>query len=583
MGTITINGYECEFEQGEKILDVANRARVEIPQYCYHKGLSVPAQCRICLAQISVPNPRNDGKLEPMMGGKLLPTCSTEAAEGMVVTTESDSAVANQKAVMEFLLINHPLDCPVCDQAGECTLQDYSFQYGRGESRFTDQKVKQPKKDLGPKVLLYSDRCILCTRCVRFVDEVAGTTELMIHGRGNDAQIDVFPGIALENPIASNVIDLCPVGALLDKDFLFSERVWLLKQTAGIDPLTASGDNVWIEHNQGVVRRLKPRENMEINSWWMTDEVRYGWGFVHSQDRLMRPMRREHGMMVEASWSRALQQAIELIKENGEKGKGAGVVVSPMLTSEDAFALVTAVRAIDADAKFYLGAVPVVGEDQVFGNPNGSPDFVARSEKAPNARGVRRVLEAMGVFGGEFDSFIGAASGFGCVVMTGNYPRDWSSDALLGAVSDCEVVLIDTLDGPLVGMASVVLPSATFAEKSGSFENVNGVVQHFDQAIPGQHLSKSEGQIAMDLIELDGGGSLGVHRALFGAQVVDEQPGQVSGGSESVNIERGELFDVDGVRTEMALVPGLAGYVDGVVVAGNQRVFVESDMEMVEL
>ncbi len=578
MGSITINGLVCEFEQGEKILDVANRCGVDIPQYCYHKGLSVPAQCRICLAQVSAPNPRNDGKLELMMGGKLLPTCSTEAAEGMVVTTESESAVTNQKAVMEYLLINHPLDCPVCDQAGECTLQDFSYQYGRGHSRFTDQKVKQPKKDLGPNVYLYSDRCIMCTRCVRFADEVAGTTELMIDGRGNQSQIDVFPGVPLDNPIASNVIDLCPVGALLDKDFLFTQRVWFLKRTAGIDPLTSSGDNIWVEHNQGMVYRLKPRENMDINTWWMTDEVRYGWKFVHSEDRLVGPMRREHGMMVEASWTRALRQAIDMMRADGS----LGVVVSPMLTSEEAFALVTAVRAIDDSAKFYLGGVPVDGEDRVFKNTGGAKDFVARAEKAPNARGVRRVLESMNAMGGEFGSFLRDASGFGCVVLTGNYPSDWVTDELIKSVSDSEIVLMDTLDSALVEMAGVVLPSATFAEKAGSFENCDGIVQHFDQAIPTQHASKSEGQIAMDLIELSSGGTLERHPPAFGAQVVDDQPGQVSGASESVNLERGELFCADSVRGEMSKIGSLSGYVDSVV-GSPEGETVESDMEMVTL
>ncbi len=578
MGTITINGLVCEFEAGEKILDVANRSSVEIPQYCYHKGLSVPAQCRICLAQISAPNPRNDGKLELMMGGKLLPTCSTDAAEGMVVTTESDSAVANQKAVMEFLLINHPLDCPVCDQAGECTLQDFSFAYGRGHSRFTDQKVKQPKKDLGPNVYLYSDRCILCTRCVRFADEVAGTTELMIDGRGNQAQIDVFPGVPLDNPLASNVIDLCPVGALLDKDFLFSQRVWFLKRTAGVDPLTSSGDNIWVEHNQGLVYRLKPRENMGMNTWWMTDEVRYGWKFVHSEDRLVGPMRREHGMMVEASWSRAYKQAIEMMNAEGT----VGVVVSPMLTSEEAFALVTAVRSIDGSAKFYVGAVPVDGEDRVFSNAGDAKDFVLRAEKAPNARGVRRVLESMVALDGEFGSFLRDAGGFGCVVLTGNYPSNWVTDQLAKAVAECEIVLIDTLDSSLVEMAGVVLPSSTFAEKSGSFENCDGVVQHFGQAIPGQHASKSEGQIAMDLVELGSGGELTRRPPAFGAQIVDAQPGQVSGASESVNLERGELFDVDAVRVEMGRIESLSGYVGSIVCAPEDQL-VESDMEMVTL
>ena len=225
MPTITINDKVCEFEPGQVILQVALDHEIEIPHYCYHPGLSIVANCRICLAEVWAPNPRNDDKLEPIP--KLLPTCQSAAGEGQVYT-DSPKAIANQKAVMEYLLINHPVDCPVCDQAGECYLQDYAYQYGRGVSRFHEPKIKQLKKDLGPHVLLYADRCIMCTRCVRFAQEVTGTSELLVQGRGAHEQIDVFPGLALDNELSANVIDICPVGALLDKDFLFQQRVWYL-------------------------------------------------------------------------------------------------------------------------------------------------------------------------------------------------------------------------------------------------------------------------------------------------------------------------------------------------------------------
>ncbi|MFM9958640.1 MAG: 2Fe-2S iron-sulfur cluster-binding protein, partial [Phycisphaerales bacterium] len=266
MPTITLNGKPLDFKPGQMILDAANAHGVAVPQYCYHPGLSIVASCRICLAEVWAPNPRNNNKLESM--GKLLPTCQTACAEGMVVYTDSPKAIQNQKAVMEYLLINHPLDCPVCDQAGECFLQDYSYEYGRGVSRFEETKVKQPKKDLGPHVYLYSDRCIMCTRCVRFTREVTGTSELLVQGRGNKEEIDIFPGIPLDNELSANVIDLCPVGALLDKDFLFAQRVWFLKETPAIDPITASGDNIFIHHNEGRVYRIKPRANPKINKWW---------------------------------------------------------------------------------------------------------------------------------------------------------------------------------------------------------------------------------------------------------------------------------------------------------------------------
>jgi NADH-quinone oxidoreductase subunit G len=582
MPTVTINGVECEFTKGEMVIAIANRNDIHIPQYCYHPGLSRPAQCRICLGTFEAPNPRNDNKLEPMMGGKLLPTCTTEASDGMVVTIESEKAIANQKAVMEFLLINHPLDCPVCDQAGECTLQDFSFQYGRGHSRFTDTKVVSPKKDLGDHIYMYSDRCIMCTRCVRFTEEVSATNELMVDGRGDKSTIDIFPGVPINNPLASNVIDLCPVGSLLDKDFLFAQRVWFLKSSAGVDPFTSSGDNIWVEHNQGRLYRIKPRTNMDINTWWITDEVRYGWKFVHSADRLQSPTRREHGMMVESNWSRAYKQAIDIISTAKESGKGSAIVVSATLTSEEAFALVSAVRSVDDTVRVFMGPVPIDGDDVEYPNPQHDKPFVQRAEKVPNARGVRRVLEAMGGFD-EFDAFMKQGSGFGAVVMTANYPSAWVTSELIDTLSGTKLILIDTLESELVSKAEVVLPSSTFAEKSGTYENADHVLQHFDQAIPNQHDSKSEGQIGLDLIELASGGVLREHAPSFGAQIVDEQPGQVPGASSSILLARGELFDVDVIRERMGDRYDALKVMGSDVQTPAETEPVESDMEMVEL
>lgn len=579
MPTITINGVRCEFTKGERVIDIANRANVEIPQYCYHPGLSVPAQCRICLAEIHAPNPRNDNKLEPMMGGKLLPTCATDASDGMVVYTNSPKSVANQKAVMEYLLINHPLDCPVCDQAGECHLQDYSYKFGRSGSRFQEQKQKQPKKNLGDNILIYSDRCIMCTRCVRFAREVSGTGELMIDGRGNKSQIDVFPGVPLNNEIASNVIDLCPVGALLDKDFLFAQRVWFLKTTAGIDPLTSSGDNIWIEHNQGKLYRFKPRENADINTWWISDEVRYGWKFVHADNRLQTPMRRQHGTLIEAEWPIAYKKSLETLRSGP-----LAVVVSPFLTSEEAFSLAKLARQIDPAARFAIGPVPVRGEDKSFPNPAAGKPFETRAEKAPNARGVRRVLESMGGCS-DFDTLLDhCRSGhIGSLLLTGNYPSEWMTEDALAALKQCKTVLIDTHDGYAASLADVVLPSGTFAEKAGTFENCHNVLQAFDQAIPNQHESKSEGQIVNDLLAIIAGERLEERPPAFGAAIVDDQPGQVASATDVVNLPRGPLFDAAAVRAEMASQGGELGVFSDGVVEPTQDEPIESDMVMVEL
>ena len=499
MPQLTINGKTCSFEKGETILQAALRHDEEIPHYCYHPGLSIVANCRICLAEVWSPDPKT-GALRA--GNKLFPTCQTPAVEGQVVYTDSPKAVGNQKAVMEFLLINHPVDCPVCDQAGECHLQDYSYQYGRGESRFKEAKNKRPKKDVGPHVLLYSDRCIMCTRCVRFTREVTGTGELMVDGRGSIEEIDIFPGIALDNELSGNVVDICPVGALLDKDFLFQQRVWFLKKTPSIDGLTASGDNISVEHNEGVIYRVKPRDNIEVNKWWITDEVRYGWKFVHSENRLKLPAIKGRDAFVAddaaAAWSDALSATMNTLESAVKNGGRLGVMVSPMLTSEDAFLLATTVLAIDAQAELAVGPIPVLGQDKTF--PGG---FTMYAEKAPNARGVRRVLEALAKGRKVHDaaSFESAAKSkaIAAAVVTGNYPSDWVMPSLHSALSNVKLIVIDTLPSTLADIAQVVLPGATWAEKAGTFENAKNRLQSFDRAISTVDFAKGESQIALEL------------------------------------------------------------------------------------
>ena len=505
MPTITINGKAFDFQPGQMILDVANANGVAIPQYCYHPGLSIVASCRICLAECWAPNPRNNNKLESM--GKLLPTCQTVCSDGMVVYTDSPKAIQNQKSVMEYLLINHPLDCPVCDQAGECTLQDYSYEYGRGVSRFEETKVKQPKKDLGPHVYLYSDRCIMCTRCVRFTREVTGTAELLVEGRGNAEQIDVFPGIALDNELSANVIDLCPVGALLDKDFLFTQRVWFLKTTPSIDGVTASGDNITIEHNEGRVYRIKPRTNHEVNKWWISDEIRYGWKFVHREDRLKSPTHVKFGRRAECDFARAFAEAIDGVKKAVASGKRAALMVSTMLTCEEAYLLARAARALDPEAVFSVGPIPRSGTDKAF--PGG---YTVYSEKCPNARGVRRVLEAMSAGSSvlSFEELVawagkGQSGDLGALILTGNYPSDWVTSDFASSVKSNPslfTVLIDTLPNALTDAANIVVPGATWAEKAGTFENAKGRLQAFEQAVPVGEGARTEGQIAIDLLGL---------------------------------------------------------------------------------
>ncbi len=526
MAKITIDGKELNFEGKKMILQVALDNTHELPHYCYHPGLSVVASCRICLAEILAPNPKNNNALEPFPPGppKLAPTCQTPAMDGMVVHTKTPKAIGNQKAVMEALLINHPLDCPVCDQAGECSLQDYSFKYGRAESRFLEDKIKQPKKDIGLNVYLYSDRCIMCTRCVRFTKEVTGTAELGVFGRGSREQIDVFPGRGLANELSGNVVDLCPVGALLDKDFLFTQRVWFLSQTPSIDGITSSGDNITVHHNEGQIYRLKPRANPEVNKWWISDEIRYSWKFVHSEDRLRSPKRLQLGTQVECDWSKAYEDARDSLKKAVNDGKHVALLVSPMLSSEDAYLLARAVKALDPGAVIGVGPVPVSGADKAF--PGG---YTIRAEKAPNARGVKRAIE---IIVGENNALDAAAwqtavkdakAGVAAAIVTGNYPSAWATKELSGALSGKFLVLIDTLPNDLTTKANVLLPSATWLEKAGTFENHAGKLQAFEQAIPVVEFARSEGQIALDLASALGSGK----PAIFDAAKTRELMGGV--------------------------------------------------------
>ncbi len=587
MPTLTIDGTICEFEKGQTILQVANAHGITIPQYCYHDGLSIVASCRICLAEVWAPNPRNEGKIEPMP--KLVPTCQTPAGEDQIVYTTSPKSIANQKAVMEYLLINHPLDCPVCDQAGECSLQDYSYDYGRGVSRFQETKIKQPKKNLGPHVYLYADRCIMCTRCVRFCREVTGTSELIVQGRGNEEQIDIFPGKALDNELSANVIDLCPVGALLDKDFLFTQRVWYLRSTPSIDGITASGDNISIEHNRGQVYRITPRTNMEVNQWWISDEIRYSHAFVHDESRITTPMRRGMTGLTTCEEAKALDDVL-----NALRGRRFALMVSPMLTCEDAYCLAQAAVELAGPGgavTFALGPVPTSGNDKTF--PGG---YTIRAEKTPNARGVQRVLNAVASQHNldtiiDFAALPKALNDLDGVILTGNYPSAWTTPELVNACRNRFCVLIDTLPNALHDDAvDVFLPAATWTEKAGTFENASHRLQAFEAAIPTIGLSKCEGQIGLDVSALleanEPATVLFARRARTVMMYPDAMPGQVPGAME-VASPIGELFNASAVRQHAPeQCPALAPLRDEVhlpTVELDERQPFEADMAMVEL
>jgi NADH-quinone oxidoreductase subunit G len=503
MPKITVDGKLIDAKQGQMVLQACNDAGVHLPQYCYHPGLSIVASCRICLVEVEgIP--------------KLVPACQTPVRDGMVVAAKSSKSIANQKQVMEYLLVNHPLDCPVCDQAGECYLQDYSYQYGRSQSRFEEDKQKKPKKDVGLHILLYNDRCIMCTRCVRFTREVAGTSELYVDGRGFKEEIDIFPGKPLNNKLSGNVADICPVGALLDKDFLFKQRVWLLKETPSISPVDAGGENIYLDFNEGQVWRIKPRYNAEVNTWWISDDTRYSYKIIKDPKRLTTPMKLQYGAQVETSFGTALDAAkaglVDAVKTNGPGSIYA--VLSPMMACEEAYLLGKAIRVLDPDAVLALGPVPTTGENEIFKNStNGKQTFVIQAEKVPNAAGIRRVLAILGGPQSAFADLTGNAK-LKAGWIVGGYLSEWVAKAVLPKGFK---VAQDILPNKLVESADVVLPAAVWAEKDGCWENYAGKIQPFSAAVAAPEGTRREGDVYLNLLQ---------RSELYNAQAIRSEMGE---------------------------------------------------------
>src|SRR5689334_9649248 len=299
---LTVDGKEVEVPHGATVMDAAHKLGIYVPHFCYHKKLSIAANCRMCLVEIEkAPKP--------------LPACATPVTDGMKVWTHSKSAKTAQNGVMEFLLINHPLDCPICDQGGECQLQDLAVGYGASNSRFTEDKRVVLRKELGPLVAAEEmSRCIQCTRCVRFGQEIAGVMELGLAGRGEHAEIVSFVGRAVESELSGNMIDLCPVGALTSEPFRYSARTWELSRRKSVSPHDAVGSNLVVQVKQNRVMRVLPFENEAINECWISDKDRFSYEGLNSPERLTRPMLKQNGQWIETDWQTALEYVVKGLK-----------------------------------------------------------------------------------------------------------------------------------------------------------------------------------------------------------------------------------------------------------------------------
>jgi NADH-quinone oxidoreductase subunit G len=507
MPTVYVNNTPLEFGVDEKIncVQAAQRVGAEIPHYCWHPALSVVASCRMCLVEIGQKKPDGSVAMQP----KLIPGCQTPVTDGMVIVSESDKVKLAQKATLEYLLLDHPLDCPTCDQAGECFLQDYSYKYGRGYSRLQEPKEQPPDKDyIGEQITLFTDRCIMCSRCVRFTREISGTAELEIINRGNHAEIDIFPGQPCNNKLAGNVVDLCPVGALCSKDFLYKQRVWWLKTANSVCPNCSTGCSIYVDECEDRVYRLRPRGNPKAQGDFMCDEGRFGWKYMHADERLTLPEQRHVGKVVSRDWEVIMPEVRRALTEAAHRAdKSIAALLSPWMTVEEAYLLASYLKSLTANVSFAMAPVRVVGEDDkypkdVHGRPVEPVKFTIRAEKCPNRRGVEAVVrhfagdvQPMGDVLGRAD-----AGDFAAIYLVGGDPDGWITEAQAAALAKINTVIVqDILPSPASARATFVLPGGSFAERDGTFVNHAGLAQEIRRAIRSPGEAKPDGRILWDL------------------------------------------------------------------------------------
>jgi len=466
MPTLTIDGKEITVEKGTTIMQACEKLGVDIPRYCYHPGLPVSGNCRICLVDIEkVPRPQI--------------ACYTPCGDNMVVSTQSDTVKKARESVLEFLLVNHPLDCPVCDQAGECKLQNYYMEYGLYDSRLNEDKNKKHKAvSIGPTIMLDSERCILCSRCVRFTDHITKTGEFGIFNRGDHSEVGLYPGKELDNDYSGNVADICPVGALTDKDFRFKCRVWYLKETPSVCPGCSKGCNIDVHwqtdrpHKAAGdrVMRLKPRFNADVNEWWICDEGRYGYSRV-DKERILSPQIRTvstERTAEDVDWERALDTLDGLFKQI-PKDEWL-VLVSPQLTNEDLYLA----KRLFVDS---LG----LSTYMLSGRPEGKQDdFLMRADKNPNRKGALALEFQDASYGGISELVERVRQGsFKGLYLFGQDLFDFLEEDQAAAALDAlrAVVFQGSNWNKTAQLANLILPGAAYAEKDGTFTNEAGRVQ----------------------------------------------------------------------------------------------------------
>jgi NADH-quinone oxidoreductase subunit G len=466
-------------------------AKVDVPHYCYHPKLAVAGNCRMCLVEFGTPalgpdrkpvvNP--DGTTKIAKSPRPAIACATPVSPGMEIYTTTPAVKQMREGVLEFLLINHPLDCPICDQAGECKLQEYSVDYGNAASRFVETKVHKPKAvDLGPRIMLDDERCILCTRCIRFTRDIAGDDKLGIINRGSYNTIAAYPGTAFDNNYTLNTVDICPVGALTSKDFRFQMRVWFLKETKSVCTSCATGCSIVIGSREERVYRYEPRENDAVNSCWMCDHGRLNYQWINAPNRLAAVrVRGQRG-----TWASALGEIAEQLRR--AKPGSVACVASARLSNEELFLVAKLAKQIGA----LTDSVPRQGD---------SDKLLVHADKNPNSQGARLVGVAAEPMGSNLPRVIeGLRSGAirHLLVFGEELTRHGvTADALRGLET---LVVSDILPNATTDCAQYLLPGCAQAEKRGSFTNAKGRVQRFWKALEPKGDARPEWEFLHDLV-----------------------------------------------------------------------------------
>ena len=487
MPSFELDGKTVEFEPGEKILSAAMRAGIQIPHYCYHPGMSVVATCRMCMVDVI---DMGNGRPAP----KLQTSCSMDAVEGMKVETMNEKVKDAKELVMEYLLINHPLDCPICDQSGECVLQDYSFEFGSGKSEMEYSKRVYGWRDIGTFVALERNRCIHCTRCDRFTREITGTNEFGMFNRGHELTVDTYSDRPMTNQFQGNMADICPVGAITEKEFRFKRRVWKLKKTPSICLGCSTGCNVTIEYDKNEVFRLKPRDNPDVNKWWMCDQGRLTYKDLNiRENRIAHPLGKTAEGFQEISWENAFSAIREKISELQPTSNEVIGLVDTHASNEELYLFKKLLKeGFDSDQLFFPDLEWEQPVSDFFINS------LITSDNSPNRAGARM----LGLKGAKSSEEVTSKIPTGIKVLL-VFGKPFEDENLLSQAGNIPLVInVAAWQSGWSETADVTLPGRLHSEKDATYTNKAGRVQRVNTAIRAFHKTRPDWMIICGLMEL---------------------------------------------------------------------------------